>query len=463
MIYDLYFYILIFYIKRNYIYIIIYFTLSIITYIYLYLEMTYEIREPITINNNNIKLGKTFKYSLGENYYLTNIYYVNTTTATTSTTIISEKIEKKQDSIDDKTKLIIQSPLMYIPNSIIYFNEKPFLELSFNNEENDKDVSDFKTWITNLEAYIYKLIKKRSTLNIKKENMVSILKQKNINYANSSTKILIPINMNISKCILTDDSKKSKFLFNWEIPVPTYGISIIWIKNIWVKNGKWGINLFMYASRVMNSHILDPIDFLGFDDSETSNKTIKKYEVMKQFKEDEKMSIQVGQVPEYNMFFKMLKIGIPKPAIKQKIELSGLDIRIIDYPESTPYATVLHYISNPHLGPYVKSNTHTHTHTHSNTNNNNNNTSMTSNTIPNTMPNTQPNIKLDLLKNISLGGFKLKAVSNNNTSDDEKQKDKIKEKLLSKVNSNSLKVPTLNDIQGALLKLRKVEIDDSTI
>ena len=95
--------------------------------------------------------------------------------------------------------------------------------------------------------------------------MVSILKQKNINYKNSSTKILVPINMNISKCILNDDIKKSKFLFNWEIPVPTYGISIIWIKNIWIKNNKWGINLFMYASRVMNSHILDPIDFLGID------------------------------------------------------------------------------------------------------------------------------------------------------------------------------------------------------
>ena len=37
----------------------------------------------------------------------------------------------------DKTKLIIQTPLMYIPNSMIYFNDKPFLELSFNNETND--------------------------------------------------------------------------------------------------------------------------------------------------------------------------------------------------------------------------------------------------------------------------------------------------------------------------------------
>ena len=418
--------------------------------------MSYEIREPLNINNNNIKLGKTFKYSLGENYYLTNIYYINTPSTTTpsTTTTIKEKIEKKQDSIDDKTKLIIQSPLMYIPNSIIYFNEKPFLELSFNNEENDKDVSDFKIWITNLEDYIYKLIKKRSTLNIKKENMVSILKQKNINYVNSSTKILVPINMNVSKCILTDDSKKSKFLFNWEIPVPTYGISIIWIKNIWVKNGKWGINLFMYASRVMNSHILDPIDFLGVEDSD--NKSIKKYEVIKQFKDDEKMSIQVGQVPEYNMFFKMLKIGIPKPAIKQKIELSGLDIRIIDYPETTPYATVLHYISNPHLGPYVKSNSNTTHPTNISINNTTNNTT-------NTISNTQPNIKLDLLKNISLGGFKLKSVKNNdNDNEKDNEKDK-KDKLLSKImnNGNGLKVPTLGDIQGALSKLRKVEIDSN--
>jgi hypothetical protein len=426
--------------------------------------MSYEIREPININNNNIKLGKTFKYSLGENYYLTNIYYVNTpptpsppTPLPPTPTIIKEKIEKKQDSIDDKTKLIIQSPLMYIPNSIIYFNEKPFLELSFNNEENDKDVSDFKTWITNLEEYIYKLIKKRSTLNIKKETMVSILKPKNVNYANSSTKILIPISMNISKCILTDDSKKSKFLFNWEIPVPTYGISILWIKNIWVKNGKWGINLFMYASRVMNSHILDPIDFLGLDDS--NNKSIKKYEVIKQFKEDEKMSIQVGQVPEYTMFFKMLKIGIPKPAIKQKIELSGLDIRIIDYPETAPYATVLHYISNPHLGPYVKSNTQNTTITELLPN-----TLLPNTLLPNTqLPNTQPNIKLDLLKNISLGGFKLKTVKNNdNDNDNEKIKDKVLTKLMSNGTSNGLKVPTLNDIQGALSKLRKVEIDDSS-
>ena len=415
--------------------------------------MSYDIREPKQIDKNNIKLGKTFKYSLGDNYYLTNIYYINQLhdpTSNISPSNISEKINKSQDTIDEKTKLIIQTPLMYLPNSIIYFNEKPFLELSFNNEENDKDINEFKIWISTLEDYIFKLIKKRTTLGIKKENMVSILKKKNSNYANSSTKILVPINMNISKCILTDDGKKSKFLFNWEIPVPTYGISIVWIKNIWVKNGKWGINLFMYASRVMNSHILDPIDFLGLD---SDNKSIKTYDVIKQFKKDEKMTILVGQIPEYIMFFKMLKLGIPKEAVKQKIALSGLDIRIIDYPESAPYATVLHYISNPRLGPYVKPNDSIH-NTITNITNINIQDNLDSNIILN-----RPSIKLDLLKNISSGGFKLKKVDIDE-NENEKIKQKMKDKILNTINNNNgLKVPTLCDIQGALSKLKKVDID----
>jgi hypothetical protein len=158
--------------------------------------MSYEIREYKNIDKNNIKLGKTFKYSLGEHYYLTNLYYINPShDISISTSNINEKTEKRQDIVDEKTKLIIQTPLMYIPNSIIYFNEKPFLELSFNNEDNDKDISEFKLWITTLEDYIFKLIKRRSTLNIKKENMVSILKKKNSNYANSSTKILVQVNV----------------------------------------------------------------------------------------------------------------------------------------------------------------------------------------------------------------------------------------------------------------------------
>jgi hypothetical protein len=420
--------------------------------------MTYEINNFSDIDKNKIKLGKTFKYSSNDNYNLTNIYYLNDNTLNDNTlnnnTInnnidtkikINESKAQSQNAVDDKTKLIIQTPLMYLPNSIIYFNDKPFLELSFNNEENDKEVNDFKQWIIDLEYYIYKLIKKRTSLTIKKENMISIIKQKNVNYKNSTTKILVPININISKCILNNDLKKSKFLLNWEIPVPTYGISIIWIKNIWIKNNKWGINLFMYASRVMNSHLLDPIDCLGID-----TKSITNYDIATKFKNNEKMSIEVGQLPDYSMFFKMLKVGIPKDAIKQKIELAGLDKRFIDYPETAPYTTVLHYISNPHLGSYVKNNNVSRDSMSNSDSNSNvsNNTTININSLP------KPAIKLDLLNTINKCGFKLKKVDIN-----ENETRKMKDKVLNTIVNNGLKVPSLGDIQGALSKLKKIDLD----
>ena len=397
--------------------------------------MSYDVRQISQIETKNIKLGKTFKY--GDNYHLTNIYYLSTPDAT----IPKETDSKSQNTVDEKTKLIIQTPLMYIPNSMVYFNEKPFLELSFNNEENDKDVSEFKKWVLALEEYIYKLIKKRTTLKIEKQNINSILKN-GYGKSISVSRLIVPINMNISKCILNVDNKKTKFLFNWEISVPTYAISIVWVKNIWVKNGKWGINLFMYASRVMNSHILDPIDFMGMDGD---NKSIKIADVNKKFKEDEKMSIQVGQIPEYTMFFKMLKMGIPKEAVKQKMSLLCLDTRYIDYPESTPYLTVLHYISNPQLGTYVKPK--------------NGNAGIGCVEIVGSVAKPSINIggllnSINGISGIGGSGFKLKKVNL-----EENQEEKTKARLLMKVNTG-MKVPSLNDIQGALSRLKKIEIDN---
>jgi len=407
---------------------------------------SYEVRELSSIDNKNIKLGKTFKY--GDNYHLTNIYYMDSGNAESSSgnadSRIKENESQRQDKVDEKTKFIIQTPLMYVPNSMIYFNEKPFLELSFNNEENDKDVLEFKKWFLNLEEYIFKLIKRRTTLGITKDSKInSVIKN---GYNNTSTKLLVPININVSKCILNDDGKRNKILFNWEIPVPTYAISIIWIKNIWVKKGKWGLNLFMYASRVMNSHILDPIDFMGQD---IDNKSIKTFDVINKFKKipkDEKMSILVGQVPEYSMYFKMLKMGIPKDAIKQKMFLSSIESKVLDYPETTPYITVLHYISNPQLGAYVRE------------------PPISNNTANSAIPPPPPPppmlfgignninpVRAGLLNEISSGGFKLKKVD---------PKDKILEKLANN-NPTGMKVPSLMDIQGALAKLKKVDIDSS--
>jgi hypothetical protein len=404
----------------------------------------YEVRNIGQIDNKNIRLGKTFKY--GGEYHLTNLYYL----AEDNELGIGEKQAARQDAVDEKTKLIIQTPLMFIPNSMIYFNEKPFLELSFNNEDNDKDVLAFKEWFQQLEEYVFRLIKRRTSLGITREGMVSSIKTGN--GRGVSTKLLVPINVNVSKCVLNDDNKRNKILFNWEIPVPTYGISIIWIKNIWVKRGKWGVNLFMYATRVMNSHVLDPVDFLGVD---CDNKSVRTVDVINKFHKDEKMSILVGQVPEYTMYFKMLKLGIPRDAVKQKMTLLGIDSRVIDYPEMAPYASVLHYISNPHLTytPPPANGIPPPPPSHMG--------------IPPPPPPPPPPIlgilgsgvdgnntsRAGLLNAINTGGFKLKKVDA-----DQVKKDKV----LANTNPTGLKVPSLMDIQGALAKLKKVDLDSSS-
>ena len=416
--------------------------------------MTYEVRNISDVDKKNIKLGKTFKYTLGNdnNYNLTNIYYINSHNSEVSY-VIKENENKKQESIDEKTKLIIQTPLMYIPKRIIHFNNKPFLELSFNNEDNDKDVLEFKNWISTLEDYIFNLIKKRTSLCLEKSNLCSIIKNnKNNNNSNTnntnnnnintnSVNMLIPLNMNISKCILNEDynnfnnTKKSKILFNWDIPTPTYAISIIWIKNIWIKHKKWGINLFMYASRVMNSHILDPNDFMG---SDSDNKTIKIQDIAKKFKDDKNASVQIGQIPEYALYFKMLKMGIPKDAIKQKMKILELDTRYIDYPETTPYVTFIHYISNPQLGAYVKPKP------------DDIETKNENNISNNSIIQFRPNIQLNLLNNIKSGEIKLKKAI-------------INDKVSSVVKINkSLKVPSLGDIQCALSKLKKINLESQS-
>ena len=415
---------------------------------------TYTVREIQNINIKQIKIGKTFKY--GDNYNLTNIYYfsndipqVNINNTITTITTITENELKKQTSFDDKTKFIIQTPLMYIPNGLIYFNDKPFIELSFNNEEHDSSIKYFKDTIQNIETYVYDLIKRRTSLHITKETFISILKP---GYNNKPSKLLIPINLNISKCVINDTSNlgvnknaRNKILFNWDIPTPTYAISIIWVKNIWVKNGKWGINLFMYAMRAMCSHILDPITFMG---TTLDNKNIKPIDIINTFHKDEKMSILVCDVPEYAVYYKMLKMGIPRNAVKHKMTLQNLNTRIIDFQPNTLYITVLHYLNNPHLfnnKPVLVmeeeqlSPKHIENVLTSNTNSSNTNTTSNNNTISNN-----------------------NTTSNTNTSNTNNNTGNTKTRVIINKNQNmypvGIKVPSLNDIQSALSKLKRQDL-----
>ena len=58
--------------------------------------MSYEINNFNEIDKNKIKLGKTFKYSVSDNYNLINIYYLNETNTNTNDKINNNKNNKLQ-------------------------------------------------------------------------------------------------------------------------------------------------------------------------------------------------------------------------------------------------------------------------------------------------------------------------------------------------------------------------------
>jgi hypothetical protein len=160
----------------------------------------------------------------------------------------------------------------------------------------------------------------------------------------------------------------------------------------------------------------------------------------------------------------MVKMGIPKDAVKQKMGLMGIDSRVIDYPDSTPYITVLHYLYNPHL-KFINSK----------------NTIQVTPPLPPPPPplfpfsginsginanndNDSGNDRKNLLNQISTGGFKLKKVDLQNTSANITTSGNTKKDLVNKLVNNlphGLKVPSLEDIQGALNRLKKVKLDDT--
>ena len=117
----------------------------------------------------------------------------------------------------------------------------------------------------------------------------------------------------------------------------------------------------------------------------------------------------------------------------------------------------MHYISNPNLKPFINSY----------------NKSINENTEEKSSSGIGgiggiggiAGIGKGILNSIVGGGIKLKKVDINDKKDLNDSKINIKDKILNNINinNNQLKVPSLNDIQGALSRLKKLNFDDTTI
>lgn len=273
----------------------------------------------------NISLGRTYKYNLEKSYI--KIYY--------------------QDE-----RMICQTPMLYIPykprankfKSNLTSDEQYICDIDFFNEENDDDIREFRNWIQNLEDVIYNLLKKRQYLKIKKKGHHTIIKYDD--YRDCS-KITLKLNSQKTKLFRLggigkiEDNIKIK-----DLEGQCYGLFILEIQSIWIKKPiegideddtvQWGIYFTVHGGQLLpNPSRLQPINNL-------KNEFISNPKIINKLKEFSNIPLPPPPPPLPNCelislngnlekkkkiiskYLKMKSMGVPLPAIYQKMSMDGL-------------------------------------------------------------------------------------------------------------------------------------------
>jgi len=274
---------------------------------------------------SKISLGRTYKYNLEKSYI--KIYY--------------------QDE-----RMICQTPMLYIPykprvnkfKSSLNSDEQYICDIDFFNEENDKEIGEFRSWIQNLEEAIYKLLKKRQYLKIKKTGHHNIIKYDD--YRDCS-KITLKLHLQKSKLFRLggigkiEDNVKIK-----EVEGQCYGLFILEFQSIWIKKPiegideddtvQWGIYFTVHGGQLLpNPSRLQPL-------SNLENEFISNPKMINKLKDLNNIPLPPPPPPlpssalilsngileqkkkVINKYLKMKSMGVPLPAIYQKMAMDGL-------------------------------------------------------------------------------------------------------------------------------------------
>lgn len=240
-------------------------------------------------------------------------------------------IFKKPEKISDKITIfnikyndhdfLIQTPKFFIPDipTIYCHQNRNFCNLKIvahnykfeNNTKNFvKKISELDSYIINKQEYFYEKIKKKTPENIKFINSFYINK--------TNTKVNFYFGIQIEKnnpIISIYDWKKIKKNIDYIIP-NSYGYSILWLQNIWIKSNKIGINWTIIQMKIY--YPILKIDECLIEDEEYFDSIDK-----------EKNKIMFKDHDIYSKYFKMKRFKVPIESIKHKLSLENLNPNII--------------------------------------------------------------------------------------------------------------------------------------
>ena len=219
-----------------------------------------------------------------------NIYLIKPINIYKSTIYINFKIKTDMG----KEPVLIQTPKLFIPFGINKYKFSTNLECSLLLQEPVDQFKQFYMSIKKLDKIIEKMKIKNKI--IRGKQFISCIKPAVDIFPE---RILLNIN---NESTIFDINKQTISIDN--ITNKIYGKFIIHLSHIWVNETSYGYNLELVQAMIDPKVYIKEFAFI----EETIN----------------------NQYDKYNKYRKMLSVGVPKEAVKKKLELDGLDPNLIE-------------------------------------------------------------------------------------------------------------------------------------
>ena len=221
----------------------------------------------------------------------------------------------------NKKHMFIQSSYLNISNALQYFNN---ISLSSYHKPIQDSKKLFNILINNIDTFMVAHIKK---LKKKIKYRKKIIYKKCYTIQNKYIYYNFKLQQynKIIMCDIYDENKKKQ---NVQYIQPgSNAYAILWLKNIWLKDNKVGLNYIVVQLKVYKN-IIYTNKCLIIEDNDICAQTHPIHQTQQLPEPKHKSIMEVD--PLYRTYVKMLKMGVPKRAVQMKMKMNGLDPTILD-------------------------------------------------------------------------------------------------------------------------------------
>lgn len=242
---------------------------------------------------------------------------------------ISYKKNNSGDESISKSELIVQGPRMTIPFGISSYDEKNnsnYMDLSFGDLSEDLEI--LYELIDNIGK---KCKRKRKKWKLDGQQFSENIKNTSRLYP-PLLRIKIPTLNNNFHFNVFDDSRNK--LNHDQISPNSICTPILHIKNVWINNDNYGINIQLLQLKIHLLKILEDYSFLDDDNYNNTSNSNMTNSNNKDIQINDKYP-KLKDHPIYGTYFKMLRLKIPKESVQSKMKFDGHhDLTILDLDEN---------------------------------------------------------------------------------------------------------------------------------